>query len=195
MVLAHDLRFLKIVEKILAVSRKGKFLVSWASGNTAFGIPLNVRATPVRSDDYLTLRFVGGRGIYPRHLVTRNADKISQWKVVTSHLLDRTTDYPRMILKSPVILSPDEICNDSYIVIGFLKSQEDAMNMVSYLNTKFVQFLIMAVSTRAILTKDNLLFVPVQNWGWPWSDDKLYAKYKLSPEDIAFIETYATVRN
>lgn len=195
MVLAHDLRFLKILEKILAVSRQGRFLVNWASGNTAFGIPLNVRSTPVRSDDYLTLRFVGGSGIYPRHLVTRNADKISQWKVVTSLLLDRTTDYPRMILKSPVILSPDEICNDSYIVIGFLKSEEDAMNMVSYLNTKFVQFLIMAVSTRAILTKDNLLFVPVQNWGWPWSDDKLYAKYKLSPEDIAFIETYATVRN
>jgi len=32
-------------------------------------------------------------------------------------------------------------------------------------------------------------FVPVQNFGEPWSDEKLYKKYRLTKGEIAFIES------
>ncbi len=32
-------------------------------------------------------------------------------------------------------------------------------------------------------------FVPFQDFSKPWSDEELYAKYKLTEEEIAFIES------
>lgn len=31
-------------------------------------------------------------------------------------------------------------------------------------------------------------FVPIQDFTKPWTDEELYAKYKLTPAEIAFIE-------
>ena len=32
-------------------------------------------------------------------------------------------------------------------------------------------------------------FVPIQDWNKPWTDDELYTKYKLSADEIAYIES------
>ncbi len=32
-------------------------------------------------------------------------------------------------------------------------------------------------------------FVPVQDFSEPWTDEKLYAKYNLTDDEIAFIES------
>jgi site-specific DNA-methyltransferase (adenine-specific) len=32
-------------------------------------------------------------------------------------------------------------------------------------------------------------FVPLQDFSEPWTDEKLYAKYALTQEEIAFIES------
>ena len=31
-------------------------------------------------------------------------------------------------------------------------------------------------------------FVPIQNFNEPWIDEKLYSKYGLEPDEIAFID-------
>ena len=37
-------------------------------------------------------------------------------------------------------------------------------------------------------TRRAYQFVPVQDWSKPWTDAELYAKYKLTEEEIAYIE-------
>jgi site-specific DNA-methyltransferase (adenine-specific) len=32
-------------------------------------------------------------------------------------------------------------------------------------------------------------FVPIQDFSEPWTDERLYAKYGLSPDETAFIES------
>lgn len=38
-------------------------------------------------------------------------------------------------------------------------------------------------------TREVYSFVPTQDFGEPWSDEKLYKKYKLTEDEIAFIES------
>ena len=39
------------------------------------------------------------------------------------------------------------------------------------------------------LSKLVFPFVPMQDFSKPWTDEELYAKYGLTEEEIAFIET------
>ena len=39
------------------------------------------------------------------------------------------------------------------------------------------------------ISKGVFAFVPVQDFSKSWSDDELYAKYGLTDEEIAFIES------
>lgn len=46
----------------------------------------------------------------------------------------------------------------------------------------------MATSTQQ-MSKANFRFVPLQDFSKPWTDAELYAKYGLTDEEIAFIES------
>lgn len=39
------------------------------------------------------------------------------------------------------------------------------------------------------ITKNSFLFVPTQDFSKTWTDAELYAKYGLTEEEIAFIES------
>lgn len=39
------------------------------------------------------------------------------------------------------------------------------------------------------ITKSNFIFVPLQDFSKPWTDEELYAKYGLTDDEIAFIES------
>ena len=87
------------------------------------------------------------------------------------------------------ILSPNEICTDTYIIIGNYKTRAIAENVLTYLKTKFVRFLILQTITSINITRSNYQFVPLLDFSQPWTDDMLYKKYNLTEEEIAFIES------
>ena len=39
------------------------------------------------------------------------------------------------------------------------------------------------------ITKESYSFVPILDMNEPWTDEELYAKYGLTAEEIAFIES------
>ena len=39
------------------------------------------------------------------------------------------------------------------------------------------------------ITRDTYRFVPIETWDRTWTDEELYAKYGLTDEEIAFIES------
>lgn len=39
------------------------------------------------------------------------------------------------------------------------------------------------------MSKSSYTFLPVQDWSKTWTDADLYAKYNLTDEEIAFIES------
>ena len=87
------------------------------------------------------------------------------------------------------VLKPEEVCTHSYLIAGFFSTQNEAENLLKYLKTKFVRFLILQCLSSIHLTKSTFSFVPIQDFSKPWTDAELYKKYGLTKEEIAFIES------
>ena len=60
---------------------------------------------------------------------------------------------------------------------------------VEYISTKFFRFLVMLKKNTQSATPAVYQFVPMQDFSKPWTDEELYAKYDLTPEEIDFIES------
>ena len=55
--------------------------------------------------------------------------------------------------------------------------------------TKFARFLVGMKKMTQDLKDQTFALVPLQDFSISWTDEKLYKKYKLTEEEIAFIES------
>ncbi len=58
-----------------------------------------------------------------------------------------------------------------------------------YLRTRFARFLLDLAKISQHGTSKTYRFVPTQDFSRAWTDEALYAKYRLTEEEIAFIES------
>lgn len=100
-----------------------------------------------------------------------------------------TGDGNYQVISSLQILKPNEVCTETYLILGVYNREEYAKNLMSYVSTKFFRFLLLQALTSIHITKDSFCFVPMQDFSKPWTDEELYQKYKLSQEEIDFIES------
>lgn len=87
------------------------------------------------------------------------------------------------------VLPPKVVCTETYIVVDTFNSEIEAKNLLQYLKTKFVRFLVAQVTTTQHISKANFALVPIQDFSKEWTDAQLYKKYGLTDEEIAFIES------
>ena len=156
-----------------------------------FGLATNV--LPMSNGD-LTLRYNKGTGPYDRSAVSVGVDYIDKWKVMISYLSAEHAGQPDKsgqfrVLSTTEILPPKYICTETYLLAGWFDSENEANNLLGYLKTKFVRFLIGQIAVSQHITKNSFSFVPVQDFSETWTDKMLYEKYGLSDEEIMFIES------
>ena len=156
-----------------------------------FGLSTNVKPT---NEGDIILRYPGGRGPYKSSLVYTNKDLIEKWKVITSyataeHAGETDKNGQKRIISTLEILEPKVVCSETYLLISVFDSKSEAENMVSYIKTRFFRCLIAMITTTQHLARANFRFVPLQDFSKPWTDAELYAKYNLTDEEIAFIES------
>ncbi len=60
---------------------------------------------------------------------------------------------------------------------------------MTYLSTKFCRFMILQKKNAQHAMRGVYEFVPQQDFSKPWTDAKLYEKYKLTDKEIEFIES------
>ena len=121
-------------------------------------------------------------------------EMIEKWKVIVSKVSYEHAGVPdkdgKMCVLSVVqTLPPNAVCTETYLVAGIFENEETANNMITYLKTKFARFLIAQMLASMNMSKASYSFVPVQDFSKPWTDAELYAKYNLTEEEIAFIES------
>ena len=87
------------------------------------------------------------------------------------------------------VLKPYEVCTNSYIVIGEYDDYETADNILSYLRTKFVRFLVLQAVSSIHISKTSFTFVPVVDFSRSWSDEDLYVKFGITQDEIEFIDS------
>lgn len=177
-----------IIRKVLSFQEKT--MNNLVSSRKPFGIPTNGR--PMKNGE-IKLRWQNGEGPYKRSEITTGVEMIDLWKVITSyvgydHAGNPGKDGKRRVFSKIDILPPGSICTETYLVIGSFNSKNEAKNLVRYMKTRFFRFLVSQFMYSHHITKDSYQFVPILDFKEPWSDGKLYAKYGLNDEEIAFIE-------
>ena len=86
---------------------------------------------------------------------------------------------------------PNEICTESYLVIGGERDLNESQcnNICGYFKTRFARFMHGVAKASHDATAKTFCFVPVQDFSKSWTDEELYLKYGLSDEEIKFIES------
>lgn len=169
-------------------------LSSLISTRNPFGIPSNGRGNKKNDGDCYTLYSRDDVTYISKNKLEKNEELANNYKVMISrfsaeHAGEPDKDGMFKVLSRTMIMEPGEICTDTYIVGGNFKTRNEAENMVSYLKTKFVRFLLLQGIASISITKEKFCFVPSQDFSKSWTDEELYAKYGLTDEEIAFIES------
>lgn len=130
-------------------------------------------------------------GYISRSQVEKNAEWIDLWKVYIPEAIgsgNMETD-----IVKPVLGEPQTACTETYVVVSPTTNKAMAENIISYINTKFFHFLLGLKKITQHTTSKTYSFVPMQDFSQPLTDKILYAKYKLTDDEIDFIES--TIKN
>ena len=180
---------LSIVKKVIESQETS--VSNMVSSQKPFGLRTYVK--PDKRGD-IVLRYNQGTGPFNRKNVLDKKEWIDKWKVIMSYL---TADHAgradsegkRRIFSSMEILAPKFVCTETYIVVGVFQTKKEAENLFAYLRTMFARFLVAQIATTQHISRYSFTFVPMQDFSKPWTDAELYKKYKLTKDEIAFIES------
>ncbi len=93
------------------------------------------------------------------------------------------------VLSSPIVSIPGEGYTQSFIGIGSFSNEIEAENALAYIKTKFARTLLGVLKATQDNNKEVWKYVPLQDFSKSWTDAELYAKYGLTDDEIAFIES------
>lgn len=161
------------------------------SSRNPFGLPSNFSGYSKRYSfgNPIKLYRFGEKGYILQSQVVKNHQWIERYKVLVSKASPGGDEYPHSIVSQPIVSEPNSVCTETYLVIKDVDSRTEAENLVSYIKTRFFRFMMSLVKNTQNISKASYTFVPLQDFSHPWTDEMLYRKYKLSSDEIAFIES------
>lgn len=194
---------LSLIHKVKAMSKT--MLNAQISPQTPFGFVSTYRGTaqPETDPTCVMLKSSGDASYVLREDIKKNQQWIDLHKVIFSKATcehagtpDRNGQY--RVLSALALLQPQCVCTQSYLVAGAYATAEEAENLLTYLKTKFVRYLILQTITSQDLSPEKFMFVPLQNFTSKsdinWSatveeiDKQLYEKYGVDEAERSLIE-------
>ena len=166
------------------------------SARMPFGLPNTFKGNSHRSSGDVRLyvsgndREIRGSVSYvPAKEIPKGREMVEWEKVYIAKAGSGSDTFPHPILPTPFYGAPSTACNESYLVIGPFRDKRECENVISYITTKFFRFLVLLRKNSQNAAKGVYRLVPMQDFSKPWTDAELYAKYKLTKDEIAFIES------
>lgn len=206
-VLIREPKLAKIVGKVSSKLSTG--VDSIISSDTPFGVPtkptnnakekFSVSETPSASHNtaLFVIESLKRKILFvAKNAIKKNTQDIDKHKVFVPEVGGSGND--SKILGDPEYAAPNSVCTQSYLYAPF-GSEIEAKNFIKYLRSKFLRVLVSAIKITQHATSRVYRYVPMQDFtagsdiDWSKSieeiDAQLYAKYNLSDEEIAFIES------
>ena len=124
-------------------------------------------------------------GFVKADFIKNNVNSINKYKVFF------TTSYSTNAVNppEPILGDPGTACTETFLQVGTFNSKSEQENCLSYIHTNFFKVLLYFGKGTMHVTKDVFGLIPLQDFSKPWTDEELYAKYNLTEEEIAFIES------
>ena len=192
---------LSILKKVVAVESgssdslalpERKRFDQLVSSRKPFGLETTFKGKIAKVTGDLLIYQNGGTGYVARKSITTGTHLIDKWKLFIGRAAPGTGNkdtYPHRIISTPFIGEPGTISSETYLCIGPFDSRSQAESVLSYLSCRLTRLLVLLHKPSQHTTRKVYTFVPTQNWTKPWTDEKLYKKYNLTKNEIAFIES------
>lgn len=178
-----------ILEKVRAKGERT--LDARVSSQKPFGLATNFKT---KSDNYgmrSPIKLFANQRIAwtERSNIPLNSEWIDEWKVLMTRIQGTSAAVETKFLSKPIIAGPGTACTETYLVAGHFEDEVEAINYAKYLRTRFLRFLVSLHKPTQDALKLVYAFVPDLPLNQEWTDAKLYKRYGLTAEEIAFIES------
>jgi site-specific DNA-methyltransferase (adenine-specific) len=177
-----------ILEKVRA--RREPTLESRVSSGKPFGLRTFFHGKPQSKGLKKPVKLFGSQKVswVERKDIATNSQWIEKWKVLMTAVQGTSAAVETKFLSKPIIAEPGTACTETYLVAGHFDNEAEAANYAQYLRTRFVRFLVSLRKATQHATRDVYAFVPDLPLNQEWTDAKLYKRYGLTKDEIAFIE-------
>jgi len=208
-IIIRDFRRQSIIDKIGVESASFKEIVS---NTQPFGIRKDLFNSPERYplsnlqfEPFVnSIKIFGVKGIkggakritgyVSRTIITKNIDFIQKFKLYF------TTSYSTNATNPPETILGDcnSVCTETFLVVGPFETENEQLNCYKFIQTQLFKVALYFGRGTMQVSRDVFRFVPLQDFtptsdiDWsksvPEIDKQMYQKYKLTDEEIAFIE-------
>ncbi|MFD2376923.1 Eco57I restriction-modification methylase domain-containing protein [Ottowia pentelensis] len=178
-----------ILEKVIAGG--GTTLEKRVSSRKPFGLATNFKGKASNARLHQPIQLFENQriGWIGRDDIAVNAEWIDEWKVLMTRVQGTSAAVETKFLGKPIIAGPGTACTETYLVAGHFHSEAEAKHYASYLRTRFVRFLVSLRKSTQDAARGVYAFVPDLPLDQEWTDAKLYKRYGLTKEEVAFIES------
>lgn len=161
------------------------------SSQKPFGVATNFRASETNARMRSPVKLYANQriGWIERADIPANAEWIDEWKVLMTRIQGTSAAVETKFLSKPIIAEPGTACTETYIVAGHFSGKAEATALANYLRTRFVRFLVSLRKSTQDALKSVYAFVPDLPMDEEWSDSKLYERYGLTKEEVAYVES------
>lgn len=189
-VLIRDNRAVGILDKVRVQTKATA--AAWCSQRKPFGLNIfsnYAGSVPEPFDGAIPLIY-GNRVGYSRpDQIERNHKWIDRWKVLIPKAGDGHGREASYVLGEPIALAPGSACTQTYLIAGMFDSAEETENYAFYIASKFVRFLVLQRKVTQDVTPDRFRFVPQLDMTRRWTDEDLYDRFGLTPDERDYVET------
>ena len=182
-----------IIHKIQ--NKTDKFMNLIVQPVSPFGLRSFARGEMTEFTNSVTLISSAGKSYIPRDEVKKGAELIDKYKVCVGYLnpdragVNNASDGMSSVTTKISIHEPGTVITETYIALGCFDSKEKAQNCASYVQSKFLRFLVLLTLSSMHITKLNFQFVPLVDFNKNWTDKELYEMFELSAGEIDYIES------
>jgi site-specific DNA-methyltransferase (adenine-specific) len=161
------------------------------SSRKPFGFPTNFHGANSSKGLKNPVKLYGSQRIswVNRSDIEQNSHWIDAWKVLMTAVQGTSAAVETKFLSNPIIAAPGEACTETYVVAGCFDTQRSARRYAAYLRTRFVRFLVSLRKSTQHANRSVYAFVPDIPLDSEWTDEKLYKRYGITKDEIAFIES------
>lgn len=191
-VLVRDSEALPILRKVLMAGDAS--FAKLVSPQKPFGLLSNFAGYSSKkssNDDFLFYGVSKGKRIeawVERSQISMNIQLTKTPKVLLPEARGKAPDgVADLVLGRPWVVAGDSVCTQTFMFVP-VASQAEGKSVESYIATKFFRFLVSLRKISQHTKSDTYAWVPQQTWDRTWQDDALYKKYKLTSDEIEFIE-------
>lgn len=124
-----------------------------------------------------------------RSAVPQRLDWVDRWKVLMTAVQGTSAAVETKFLSRPIVAGPGTACTETYLVAGVFDDEDEARRYAAYLRTRFLRFLVSLRKSTQHANRDVYSFAPDLPLDVEWTDAELYARYGLTGDEIAFVES------